>query len=355
MTTEEAVRNAIEEIRPLLQADGGDLELVAIEGHTVRVRLKGACSSCASATSTLRNVVEEKIRERCPEIERVVAADGERSAAQRADHDPFAAQQPLRGVGSIVAVASGKGGVGKSTVAVNVALALQKLGRTVGLLDADVYGPSLPTMLGTTDVPTPGPDGIDPVVSHGLRVMSIGFYLDPNTPVIWRGPMVMKALGQFLHDVRWGKLDCLVIDLPPGTGDAQLTVVQAVPVTGALVVTTPSDVALLDARRAIGMFEKVGVPIIGITENMSSFVCPHCGGHTDVFSSGSTETVAREMKVPLLGGIPLDAAICRGSDQGKPVVLEAPDSPQAQAFVRVAERVAGFLDAAAALKRAPVH
>jgi ATP-binding protein involved in chromosome partitioning len=225
----------------------------------------------------------------------------------------------------------------------------------VGLLDADVYGPSIPTMLGTTEVPTPGPDGIQPVESHGIKVMSIGFYLDPNTPVIWRGPMVMKALGQFLHDVRWGTLDCLVVDLPPGTGDAQLTVVQTVPVTGALVVTTPSDVALLDARRAIGMFEKVGVPLIGIAENMSSFVCPHCGQHADVFSSGSTEKVAREMKVPVLGAIPLDAAICRGSDQGKPVVDADPDGPQAKAFIRLAERVGGFLDAAAALRRAPMH
>jgi ATP-binding protein involved in chromosome partitioning len=354
MTIEQKVRTALDEIRPILQADGGDLELVAVEGATAHVRLKGACSGCPSATATLRNVVEEKIREHCPEIEHVVDVDARPEPHDRVARSPFEDQLPLHGVKTILAVASGKGGVGKSTVAVNLALALHRQGRRTGLLDADVYGPSIPTMLGAHETPTSEADGIHPVERHGLALMSIGFFLDPNTPVIWRGPMVMKALSQFLREVRWGELDCLVVDLPPGTGDAQLTVVQVVPVTGALIVTTPSDVALLDARRAIGMFERVGVPVIGVVENMSTFVCPHCGKGTNVFSHGGAEAVARETKVPFLGDIPLHASICHGGDHGRPVMIEAPGSPEAQAFVGVADKVVTFLDAAERV-RAPVH
>jgi ATP-binding protein involved in chromosome partitioning len=354
MSIEQKVRKALEEIRPILQADGGDLELVAIEGRTAHVRLKGACSSCPSATATLRNVVEEKIREHCPEIEQVVDVSAGPTRASHA-HPALAEQAPLAGVKSIVAVASGKGGVGKSTVSVNLALALHRRGLRTGLLDADVYGPSIPTMLGTQAQPTASENGIVPVEQHGLAVMSIGFYLDSTTPVIWRGPMVMKAVGQFLQDVRWGALDCLVIDLPPGTGDAQLTVVQAVAVTGAVIVTTPSDVALIDARRAIGMFEKVGVPIIGITENMSHFVCPHCGQATEVFSRGGGARVAEAARVPFLGDIPLDPVICSGGDRGRPVMVEAPDGPQSKAFVDLADKVSLFLDAAAGRARGPLH
>jgi len=345
MTLEQNVRKALEEIRPVLQADGGDIDLVGVEGATVLVRLKGACAGCASASVTLHNVIEEKIRERCPEIERVVDVNRGDEPAARGARNPFTEQSPLAGVKTIVAVASGKGGVGKSTVAVNLALGLARAKLKVGLLDADVYGPSIPTMLGTTDVPTPEADGIHPVERYGLKVMSIGFYLDPNTPVIWRGPMVMKALGQFLRDVRWGELDCLVVDLPPGTGDAQLTVVQAVLVTGAVIVTTPSDVALIDARRAIGMFERVAVPVIGIVENMSQFICPHCGKQTDVFSHGGGEEIARSMKVAFLGRIPLHQAICQGGDQGRPVMVAAPEGPEAQAFRDVGQRVLAFLQA----------
>jgi ATP-binding protein involved in chromosome partitioning len=354
MSIEQKVRKALDEIRPILQADGGDLELVAVEGRTAHVRLKGACSSCPSATATLRNVVEEKIREHCPEIEQVVDV-GAGSKRAGHSHEAVGEQSPLAGVKSIVAVASGKGGVGKSTVSVNLALALHRRGLRTGLLDADVYGPSIPTMLGTQAQPMASEHGILPVEQHGLAVMSIGFYLDNTTPVIWRGPMVMKAVGQFLQDVRWGALDCLVIDLPPGTGDAQLTVVQAVPVTGAVVVTTPSDVALIDARRAIGMFEKVGVPIIGITENMSHFVCPHCGKPTEVFSHGGGARVAEAARVPFLGDIPLDPVICSGGDRGRPVMVESPDGPQAKAFGDLADKVSLFLDAAAGRARGPLH
>jgi ATP-binding protein involved in chromosome partitioning len=354
MTIEQKVRAALDEIRPVLQADGGDLELVSVEGATARVRLKGACSGCPSATATLRNVVEEKVREHCPEIERVVDVDASSEPHAHAARTPFDDQAAVPGVKTILAVASGKGGVGKSTVAVNLALGLLREGLRVGLLDADVYGPSIPTMLGATEVPTTEPDGVHPVERHGLKLMSIGFFLDPNTPVIWRGPMVMKALSQFLREVRWGELDCLVIDLPPGTGDAQLTVVQVVPVTGALIVTTPSDVALLDARRAIGMFERVAVPVIGVVENMSHFVCPHCGKGTDVFSHGGAEAVARQSEVPFLGAIPLHAAICHGGDHGRPVMVDAPEGAEARAFVDLTHKVRAFLTAHERL-RAPVH
>lgn len=347
MSIERKIDEALKEIRPVLQEDGGDIEIVGVEGDTVAVKLQGACAGCPSANETLRNIVEEKIREHCPEIRHVV--DVTRAAprpAPSAHGDAFEGQAPVEGVRSIVAVASGKGGVGKSTVAVNLALALRQRGMAVGLLDADVYGPSIPMMMGTTDVPQPAEEGILPVTQHDVKVMSIGFYLDQNTPVIWRGPMVMKALSQFLRDVTWGSLDCLVVDLPPGTGDAQLTIVQAVPVTGAVVVTTPSDVALIDARRAIGMFEKVAVPVVGIVENMSHFVCPHCGEATAVFSEGGGEAAARAMRVPFLGAIPLHPAIGRGGDEGRPIMVASPDQAEGKAFVDLAAGVAAYLERA---------
>jgi len=242
-------------------------------------------------------------------------------------------------------VASGKGGVGKSTVAVNLALALAHQGKKVGLLDADIYGPSVPTMLGVTEHPNTDETGADPVERYGLKVMSIGFFLDPKQPVIWRGPMVMKAIDQFLGDVHWSGLDVLVVDLPPGTGDAQLSLVQKVPVDGAVVVTTPSDVALIDAQRAVGMFAQVKVPVIGVVENMSYFVCPHCGQTTDVFSRGGGKAIADSSKTPFLGEIPLDPGIRAGGDKGEPVVQADPDGPQAEAFLALARGVADFLDA----------
>jgi len=356
MSIDQRIDKALEEIRPVLQADGGNIEVVGVDGDTVAVRLQGACAGCPSANETLRNIVEEKIREHCPEIRRVVdVTRAEAKPAPAAHADAFEGQEPVDGVQSIVAVASGKGGVGKSTVAVNLALALHQQGLSVGLLDADVYGPSIPMMMGATEVPQAGEDGILPVTKHGVKVMSIGFYLDQNTPVIWRGPMVMKALSQFLRDVTWGSLDCLVVDLPPGTGDAQLTIVQAVPVTGAVVVTTPSDVALIDARRAIGMFEKVGVSIVGIVENMSHFVCPHCNEATAVFSQGGGEAAAKSMRVPFLGGIPLHPAIGQGGDQGRPIMVSGPKSAEAKAFVELAASVEGYLQQNAKRDPAAVH
>jgi len=251
--------------------------------------------------------------------------------------DPWANRAPIPGVKRTIAVASGKGGVGKSTIAVNLAVALSKLGHKVGLCDADVYGPSLPTILSVSEQPKVlGEDLLVPVQKHGLKLMSIGFLLEDDTPVIWRGPMVMQLVTQFLKKVVWGNLDYLVIDLPPGTGDAQLTLVQSIPLTGAIIVTTPSDVALIDARRGLRMFEKVETPVLGLVENMSRFVCPHCGKETDIFSKGGGRRVAEELGVPLLGEIPLDAAINFGTDKGEPVVLSQPDGPLGRAFMDLA-------------------
>jgi ATP-binding protein involved in chromosome partitioning len=251
----------------------------------------------------------------------------------------------LPAVSHVVAVGSGKGGVGKSTVAANLALSLARAGARVGLMDADVYGPNLPLMLGVSALPRPadGAGKIQPVEAHGLKLMSMGFFLREDEPVIWRGPMVHGVVQQFLGDVLWGALDYLVIDLPPGTGDVQLTLSQAVPLSGALVVTTPQDVALLDARKAIAMFTRAGVPILGIIENMSAFVCPHCGGATEIFGAGGGRRMAGRLGVPLFGSIPLDPALMRASDSGRPLGVISPDCAQAQAFLRLAQDVAARL------------
>jgi ATP-binding protein involved in chromosome partitioning len=253
-------------------------------------------------------------------------------------------------VGAIVAVASGKGGVGKSTVAANLAISLARTGKLVGLLDVDIYGPSVPTMFGIEDRPTVVGNRIQPYRKYGVSLMSLGFILDADTPVIWRGPMVMRAIEQMLGDVDWGALDVMILDMPPGTGDAQLTVTQKVPLAGAVIVTTPQDVALIDARRGLQMFHKVSVPVLGIVENMSTFVCPHCGKETHVFRQGGGERTARELGVPFLGEIPLDAAIAEGGDAGRPIVVEDPGGPHARAFERVARAVLAGIEAGAAEK-----
>lgn len=248
--------------------------------------------------------------------------------------------QGLPGVAHLVAVASGKGGVGKSTVAVNLAVALARAGHAVGLLDSDIYGPSVPLMMGIKGHPETEGNQILPLENHGVRTMSIGYMLEEDAPVIWRGPMVMKALTQFLREVRWGVLDYLILDLPPGTGDAQLTLVQAVPLAGAVVVTTPQDVALLDARKAINMFRKTGVPILGIVENMSLFVCPGCGHEEHIFGQGGGRREAERGAVPFLGEIPLNSSIREGGDGGIPIVAADPDSSIARAFGKIAVAVA---------------
>ena len=252
--------------------------------------------------------------------------------------------QPLEGVKNMIAVASGKGGVGKSTVSANLALALSAEGAQVGILDADIYGPSQPRMLGVHNKPE-SKDGksMEPLTSYHLQAMSIGFLIEEETPMIWRGPMVTQALEQLLKDTRWNDLDYLIIDLPPGTGDTQLTLAQRVPVSGAIIVTTPQDIALLDARRAYKMFEKVEIPILGVVENMSMHICSKCGHEEHIFGEGGGQRIAEEYGLDYLGGIPLDMQIRVDTDSGRPTVVADPDGPIARVYKDIARRAAGKL------------
>ncbi len=248
--------------------------------------------------------------------------------------------EALPTVKNTIAVASGKGGVGKSTVAVNMAIALAQDGAKVGLLDADVYGPSIPIMMGFNARPMLHGERIVPLEAFGLKMMSIGFLMDPDKALIWRGPLVAQLITQFLKDVEWGDLDYLIIDMPPGTGDAQLTLVQQIPLSGAVIVTTPQDIALADAIKGLAMFQEVKTSILGIVENMSYFVCPHCGESSEIFGYGGGERTAEKYEVPLLGQIPLELTIRQGGDIGHPIVVSEPDQPAAQAFRSAARRAA---------------
>jgi ATP-binding protein involved in chromosome partitioning len=262
-------------------------------------------------------------------------------------HGPAHGPTGIPGVAAIIAVASGKGGVGKSTVAINLALALHELGLKVGVLDADIYGPSLPKLLGIRERPQViSGTRLKPIVRHGMPVMSIGFLVEEETPMIWRGPMVMSALTQMLREVEWGTLDVMVVDMPPGTGDAQLTMAQQVPLKGAVIVSTPQDLALIDARRGIAMFRRVNVPVLGIVENMSTFICPHCGTRSDIFGHGGARHEAERLGVPFLGEVPLALEIREKSDAGTPVVASAPSGPHARYFRDIAARVRDGLGAA---------
>ena len=246
----------------------------------------------------------------------------------------------LPGVGAIVAVASGKGGVGKSTTAVNLAVALASLGQRVGILDADVYGPSLPRMLGISEKPKPlANKKIEPLEAHGVKVMSMGFMVPEDTAMVWRGPMVIGALEQMMREVEWGTLDVLIVDMPPGTGDAQLTMAQRVPLAGVVIVSTPQDIALIDARKGMNMFAKVNVPVLGIVENMSMFICPNCGEQTDIFGHGGARAEAERLGCDFLGEIPLDVAIRITSDSGQPITASEPDGPHAAAYRDLASAV----------------
>jgi len=247
----------------------------------------------------------------------------------------------IPGIKNIIAVASGKGGVGKSTTAVNLALALAAEGATVGILDADIYGPSQPMMLGISGRPeSKDGKGLEPMEGHGLQAISIGFLIDSDTPMVWRGPMVTQALEQLLKDTRWRELDYLLVDLPPGTGDIQLTLAQKVPVTGAVIVTTPQDIALIDARKGLKMFEKVGIPILGIVENMALHVCPHCGHESHIFGEGGGARMSKDYGTELLGQLPLDAEIRAQTDSGKPTVVADPDGKVAAIYKAIARRCA---------------
>ncbi|MFO1183334.1 MAG: iron-sulfur cluster carrier protein ApbC [Bauldia sp.] len=317
----------------------------------------------AAELEALRRAAEAAVKE-VPGVEAVTViltaerAPGSPSAPARRSppmppHNPQArppeapsAKAGVPGVAAIVAVASGKGGVGKSTTAVNLALALQALGKRVGLLDADIYGPSVPRLMGLAGRPeSAGGRVLKPMEGFGLRTMSIGYLVAEETPMIWRGPMVISALTQMLREVAWGDLDVLVVDMPPGTGDAQLTMAQTVPLAGAVIVSTPQDLALLDARRGIAMFQRVSVPILGIVENMSYFLCPHCGGRSDLFGHGGARHEAEKLGVPFLGEVPLELAIRETSDAGRPVVATDPNGAIAAVYRAIAEKVAAGLAA----------
>ena len=271
---------------------------------------------------------------------------------------PHATNRPQRGavpgVGAIVAVASGKGGVGKSTVAANLALALRANGLRVGVLDADIYGPSMPRMLGISGRPT-SPDGkrLTPMENYGLRCMSMGFLVPEDKPMIWRGPMVMSALQQMLREVNWGELDIMIVDMPPGTGDAQLTMAQQVPLAGAVIVSTPQDIALSDARKGLNMFLQVEVPVLGIVENMSYFLCPHCGGRSEIFSHGGARLEAERLGAEFLGEVPLDLQIRETSDEGRPITVSDPDNPHSLVFRGIAARIWEKVSGEGALRPPP--
>lgn len=276
------------------------------------------------------------------------APGGARSGPQAAPSGGAGrAARGIPGVKHLIAVASGKGGVGKSTVTVNLALALQSQGLSVGVLDADIFGPSQPRLLGLTGKPQPAADGkrLRPMTAFGLKVMSMGFMVEEGTPIIWRGPMVVSALNQMMREVDWGELDVMVIDMPPGTGDVQLTMAQQVPLSGAVIVSTPQDLALIDARKGLAMFQKVDVPVLGIIENMSYFLCPSCGERSDIFGHGGAEAEAEKLGLPFLGAVPLHMDIRAKSDEGQPVVASAPDSVHANLFRQIGAKVWGQIAA----------
>ena len=266
-----------------------------------------------------------------------------------ADTQPPQAPRPLPGVKKTIAVASGKGGVGKSTVAVNLAVCLAERGASVGLMDCDIYGPSLPVMMGIDGRPTADPktQALAPLVKHGIKLMSMGFLSDERTPVIWRGPMVHKMVTAMMVQVDWENLDYMVMDLPPGTGDAQLTLTQSAPLSGAVIVTTPQDVSLADARKGLKMFEQVNVPVLGIVENMSYFVCDQCNKRHEIFLHGGGRRTSGELGVPFLGEIPLDPPVAAGGDAGEPVVISSPDSPASKALHEITGKILAELNAAA--------
>jgi len=350
--TEQAVRSVLETV--IDPASGrnvvalGMVGGVATRGGHVAVTLE-VDPSRGPALEPLRQACEQAVRA-MPGVlsasavmtaERAAQAAPSRPPPQRTGHGPTAPNRiEVPGVKHIIAVASGKGGVGKSTTAVNLALGLAANGVATGLLDADIYGPSMPRMLGVKEKPESA-DGkmLKPIERYGLRTMSIGYIVAEDTPMIWRGPMVSSALEQMLRDVLWGELDVLVVDMPPGTGDAQLTLAQRVALSGAVIVSTPQDIALIDARKGLSMFRKVAVPVLGIVENMSYFLCPKCGERSEIFGHGGAREEADKLGVPFLGEVPLHLDIRTTSDSGHPIVVARPDSPHAVVYKNIAGRV----------------
>jgi len=318
---------------------------VEIEGSRVNLIVE-----LLSPIAPYRDTIERELKAAAQEIPGVETVEVTFHTRVRPSGSGKADADPIAGVRNTIAVASGKGGVGKSTVAANLAVALSKAGAKVGLLDADVYGPSIPLMMGQGAKPLVRGGKIVPLEAHGVKIMSIGFLLDPDKALIWRGPLVAQLITQFLNDVLWEDLDYLVIDLPPGTGDVQLTLTQKIPLSGAVIVTTPQDVALADAVKGLKMFQEVKTPVVGIIENMSGFVCPCCGTLTPIFGEGGGRRTAEEHGVPFLGEVPIDPVIREGGDTGSPIVAAHPDSVTAKAFERLAEAVAMQLARDAATK-----
>src|SRR5664280_2429082 len=299
-------------------------------------------AAAVQAWEPVRKAAEEAVRAVPGVQSALVALTAERAAGAAAHahaHPADKVQPGIPGVDAVIAVASGKGGVGKSTTAVNLALGLRDLGLKVGMLDADIYGPSLPKLLAIKEKPQTIGGKLKPIERYGLTVMSIGFLIDEETPMIWRGPMVMSAITQMLREVEWGKLDVMVVDMPPGTGDAQLTMAQQVPLKGAVIVSTPQDLALIDARRGVAMFKRVNVPVLGIVENMSYFLCPSCGSRSDIFGHGGARQEAERQGVPFLGEVPLHMTIREKSDSGMPVVATEPDGVHAKIYREIAAKV----------------
>jgi ATP-binding protein involved in chromosome partitioning len=311
----------------------GMIENVAIQGDTVSFTVVLTTPACP-----LKGKIENDCRRA------VLAIPGVRDAIVKMDARVVSrrvqGKQGLPNVRNIVAVASGKGGVGKTTVAVNLALALGESGAKVGILDADITGPNVPIMLGARGEPRAQNNRIEPLTAYGLKVISIAFFVPEGTPVIWRGPMVGGAIQQFFNDVDWGDLDYLIVDLPPGTGDASLTLAQSIPLSGVVIVSTPQDVALLDASKSLAMFEKLEAPILGIVENMSYFVCPHCNERVDIFGHGGAEKAAERLNVPFLGAVPLNPEVRVGGDEGVPILRANPTSAESEALRKVAQNVA---------------
>lgn len=296
-----------------------------------------------NGTKDLNNLITKKIKDDFQNLKEINLTLDTKLASQVSTHKDPKKDAIMPGVKNTIAVASGKGGVGKSTVAVNLAVALAKDGAMVGLIDADIYGPSIPLMLGTFDKPKVFQEGnavkIIPLENYGVKFISIGSLVDDKAPVIWRGPMASGAIKQFMTDVDWGELDYLIFDLPPGTGDIQLTLVQTIPLTGAVIVTTPQEVSLIDARKALAMFNRVNVPVLGVVENMSYFIAPDTGKKYDIFGSGGGERISTELKTPFLGGIPIDPRIREGGDNGQPMVFGIPDTKETEILIDISRRL----------------
>ena len=329
----------------------GMIKELRIDGSKVALTVELTTPACP-LKGQIEGDVQKALRA-LPGLETVELAWGAQVRKAGGGNQP--AQDLLPQVKNVLLVGAGKGGVGKSTVAVNLAVALARCGATVGLLDADFYGPSIPIMTGLRERPQ-SVDGkkLEPLMAFGMKVMSIGFLVDPDQALVWRGPMLTGALIQLLRDVNWGALDYLVLDLPPGTGDVPLTLAQQVRAAGVVLVSTPQDVAISDVLKAKIMFDKVNIPVLGLVENMSTFLCPHCSHETAIFDSGGGERACQHMAIPFLGKIPLDLAVRQGGDSGVPIVAGAPDSPQAQAFVTVAKKVAGEISIRSVTTKLPI-